>query len=200
MSRRNQITAVLMTGALLFTACGGHDMSDMSTGSTDTNVTDTNLADSERGFNDADVMFAQMMIPHHEQAIELADMALDPTLMASEQVKALASQIKSAQDPEIDLMAQWLNEWEQPLMDMSVDHSMTMEGMLSVDELGAIGQMNGEEFDQAWIRAMIAHHQGAIEMADTVKTEGESALVQGLADTIIQAQKSEIDALELLLK
>jgi uncharacterized protein (DUF305 family) len=195
MPPRHRITAVLITGALLFTACGGHDMSDMSTGSTDTNV-----SDSERGFNDADVMFAQMMIPHHEQAIELADMALDPTLMASEQVKALASQIKSAQDPEIDLMAQWLNEWEQPLMDMSVDHSMTMEGMLSVDELGAIGQMNGEEFDQAWIRAMIAHHQGAIEMADTVKTEGESALVQGLADTIIQAQKSEIDALELLLK
>ena len=194
MSHKNRITAALVTGALLFTACGGHDMSDMSTGSTDTNVTD-----SERGFNDADIMFAQMMIPHHEQAIELADMALDPTLMASEQVKALASQIKSAQDPEIDLMAQWLNEWEQPLMDMSVDHSMTMEGMLSIDELGAIGQMNGEEFDQAWIRAMIAHHQGAIEMADTVKTEGESALVQGLADTIIQAQKSEIDALELLL-
>ena len=195
MSRRNQITAVLMTGALLFTACGGHDMSDMSTGSTDTNVTD-----SERGFNDADIMFAQMMIPHHEQAIELADMALDPTLMASEQVKALASQIKNAQDPEIDLMAQWLDEWEQPLMDMSVDHSMTMEGMLSVDELGAIGQMNREEFDQAWIQAMIAHHKGAIKMADTVKAEGESALVQELADAIIQAQKSEIDTLELLLK
>ena len=195
MSRRNQITAVLMTGALLFTACGGHDMSDMSTGSTDTNVTD-----SERGFNDADIMFAQMMIPHHEQAIELADIALDPTLMASEQVKALASQIKNAQDPEIDLMTQWLDEWEQPLMDMSVDHSMTMEGMLSVDELGAIGQMNGEEFDQAWIGAMIAHHKGAIEMADTVKAEGESALVQELADAIIQAQKSEIDTLELLIK
>ena len=195
MSRRNQITAVLMTGALLFTACGGHDMSDMSTGSTD-----TNLADSERGFNDADIMFAQMMIPHHEQAIELADMALDPTLMASEQVKALASQIKNAQDPEIDLMAQWLDEWEQPLMDMSVDHSMTMEGMLSVDELGAIGQMNGEEFDQAWIQSMIAHHKGAIEMADTVKAEGEFALVQELADAIIQAQKLEIDTLELLLK
>ena len=195
MSRRNQITAVLMAGAFLFTACGGHDMSDMSTGSTDTNVTD-----SERGFNYADIMFAQMMIPHHEQAIELADMALDPTLMASEQVKALASQIKNAQDPEIDLMAQWLDEWEQPLMDMSVDHSMTMEGMLSVDELGAIGQMNGEEFDQAWIGAMIAHHKGAIEMANTVKAEGESALVQELADAIIEAQKSEIDTLELLLK
>ena len=195
MSRINRTTAVLMTGALLFTACGGHDMSDMSTGSTDTNVTD-----SERGFNDADIMFAQMMIPHHEQAIELADMALDPTLMASEQVKALASQIKAAQDPEIDVMTQWLTEWDQPLMDMSEDHSMAMEGMLSIDELGALGQLTGEEFDQAWVSAMIAHHKGAIKMADTVKAEGESALVQELADAIIQAQKSEIDTLELLLK
>ena len=195
MSHKNRITAALVTGALLFTACGGHDMSDMSTGSTDTNVTN-----SESGFNDADVMFAQMMIPHHEQALELADMALDPTLMASEQVKALASQIKAAQDPEIDVMTQWLTEWDQPLMDMSEDHSMTMEGMRSIDELGALGQLTGEEFDQAWVSAMIAHHKGAIKMADTVKAEGESALVQELADAIIQAQKSEIDTLELLLK
>ena len=197
MSRKNRITAALVIGTLLFTACGGesHNMSDMSTGSTGTNVTG-----SESGFNDADVMFAQMMIPHHEQALELADMALDPTLKASEQVKALASQIKAAQDPEIDVMTQWLTEWDQPLMDMSEDHSMTMEGMLSVDELSALGQMNGEEFDQAWIQAMIAHHKGAIEMADTVKEEGKSALVRELADAIIQAQKSEIDTLELLLK
>ena len=195
MSHKNRITAALVTGALLFTACGGHDMSDMSTGSTDTNVTN-----SESGFNDADVMFAQMMIPHHEQALELADMALDPTLMASEQVKALASQIKAAQDPEIDVMTQWLTEWDQPLMDMSEDHSMAMEGMLSIDELGALGELTGEEFDQAWVSAMIAHHKGAIKMADTVKAEGESALVQELADAIIQAQKSEIDTLELLLK
>ena len=134
MSHKNLITAALVTGTLLFTACGGesHNMSDMSTGSSDTDATG-----SESDFNDADVMFAQMMIPHHEQALELADMALDPTLMASEQVKALASQIKSAQDPEIDLMTQWLSEWDQPLMDMSEDHSMTMEGMLSVDEIAA---------------------------------------------------------------
>lgn len=197
MSHKNRITAALVTGTLLFTACGGesHNMSDMSTGSTNTDVTG-----SERGFNDADVMFAQMMIPHHEQALELADMALDPTLMASEQVKALASQIKAAQDPEIDVMTQWLSEWDQPLMDMSEDHSMTMEGMLSIDELSALGQMSGEEFDQAWVSAMIAHHKGAIKMADTVKAEGKSAPVQELADAIIQAQKSEIDTLELLLK
>ena len=156
--------------------------------------------DQDASWNKADQKFVQEMIPHHEQALELADMALDPTLMASEQVKALASQIKAAQDPEIDVMTQWLTEWDQPLMDMSEDHSMAMEGMLSIDELGALGQLTGEEFDQAWVSAMIAHHKGAIKMADTVKAEGESALVQELADAIIQAQKSEIDTLELLLK
>ena len=116
MSHKNRITATLVTGALLFTACGGesHDMSNMSNAPSGTEVTT-----SESSFNDDDVMFAQMMIPHHEQALELADMALDPTLMASEQVKALAAQIKSAQDPEIDVMTQWLAEWNQPLMDMS---------------------------------------------------------------------------------
>ena len=197
MSHKNLITAALVTGTLLFTSCGGesHDMSDMSNAPAGTEVTT-----SESSFNDDDVMFAQMMIPHHEQALELADMALDPTLMASEQVKALASQIKAAQDPEIDVMTQWLTDWDQPLMDMSEDHSMTMEGMLSIDELGALGQMSGEEFDQAWIRAMIAHHKGAIKMADTIKAKGKSAPVQELADAIIQAQKSEIDTLELLLK
>jgi uncharacterized protein (DUF305 family) len=79
----------------------------------------------------------------------LADMALDPTLMAGEQVKTLASQIKSAQDPEIDLMTQWLTDWEKPLMDMSEEHDMSMDGMLSVDEIAALGQLMGEEFDQA---------------------------------------------------
>ena len=187
MSHKNLITAALVTGTLLFTACGGesHNMSDMSTGSSDTDATG-----SESDFNDADVMFAQMMIPHHEQALELADMALDPTLMASEQVKALASQIKSAQDPEIDLMTQWLSEWDQPLMDMSEDHSMTMEGMLSVDEIAALGLLTGEEFDQAWVSAMIAHHKGAIKMAEKV-IDSKSKKVAELAAAIIDAQEKE---------
>ena len=59
--------------------------------------------------------------------------------------------------------------------------------------------MSGEEFHQTWMRAMIVHHKGVLKMADTVKTEGESAFIQELADAIIQTQKSKIDTLELLL-
>jgi uncharacterized protein (DUF305 family) len=196
MFRTNQLPKIFIAGLLLFAACGGesHNMSDMSTDSIGTNATS-----SESNFNDVDVMFAQMMIPHHEQAIELADMALDPTLMAGEQVKTLASQIKSAQDPEIDLMTQWLTDWEKPLMDMSEEHDMSMDGMLSVDEIAALGQLMGEEFDQAWATAMIAHHKGAIKMAETVKDDGQSTPVKDLANLIMQEQQSEIAVLETLL-
>jgi uncharacterized protein (DUF305 family) len=196
MFRTNQLPKLFIAGLLLLAACSGasQNMSDMSTDSIGTNATS-----SESSFNDADVMFAQMMIPHHEQAIELADMALDPTLMAGEQVKTLASQIKSAQDPEIDLMTQWLTDWKKPLMDMSEEHDMSMDGMLSVDEIAALGQLMGEEFDQAWATAMIAHHKGAIKMAETVKEDGKSTLVEDLANLIMQEQQSEIAVLKTLL-
>ena len=193
MFRTNQLPKLFIAGLLLLAACGS-ESNQQSTSSTQTDLTS-----SQSSFNEADVMFAQMMIPHHEQAIELADMALDPTLMASEQVKTLASQIKSAQDPEIDLMTQWLTDWDQPLMDMSEEHDMSMDGMLSVDEIAALGELNGAEFDQAWATAMIAHHKGAIKMAKTVKEDGQSTLVLDLANLIVQAQQSEIAVLETLL-
>lgn len=193
MSRTNQLPKLFIAGLLLLAACGS-ESNQQSTASTQTDLTS-----SQSSFNEADVMFAQMMIPHHEQAIELADIALDPTLMASEQVKTLASQIKLAQDPEIDLMTQWLTDWDQPLMDMSEEHDMSMDGMLSVDEIAALGQLMGEEFDQAWASAMIAHHKGAIKMAKTVKEDGQSTLVLDLANLIVQAQQSEIAVLETLL-
>ncbi len=193
MNRTNHLPKLFIAGLLLLTACGG-ESNQQSTASTQTDLTS-----SESSFNDADVMFAQMMIPHHEQAIELADIALDPTLKASEQVKTLAAQIKSAQDPEIDLMTQWLTDWDQPLMDMSEEHDMSMDGMLSVDEIAALGQLMGEEFDQAWATAMIAHHKGAIKMAETVKDDGQSTPVKDLANLIMQEQQSEIAVLETLL-
>ena len=193
MHRTNRLPRFFFAGLLLLAACGS-ESNQQSTASTQTDLTS-----SESSFNDADVMFAQMMIPHHEQAIELADMALDPTLMAGEQVKTLASQIKLAQDPEIDLMTQWLTDWDQPLMDMSEEHDMSMDGMLSVDEIAALGQLVGEEFDQAWASAMIAHHKGAIKMAKTVKEDGKSTPVQDLANLIVQEQQSEITFLETLL-
>lgn len=169
-------------------ACG----SSSSSGSQDTDV----VVD-EAAFNDADVMFAQMMIPHHEQAIEMSDIALDPTVGASERVRELATQIKNAQDPEITQMKELLTAWGKPLTS-DEDHSSMMSGMLSADELAELGTLTGAAFDSAWAKAMIAHHEGAIEMAEVVLADGRNAEILTLAQAIISAQESEIETLRSL--
>lgn len=151
---------------------------------------------SSSSSSDADVMFAQMMIPHHEQAIELSDLALNPAAGASEAIKQLAAQIKATQDPEIDFMKAWLEARNEPLTaDEGVDHSSMMGGMLSLEDLEALRLLTGTEFDDAWIAAMIAHHEGAIQMAETVLRDGDDEEIGSLAAAIIEAQAAEIDLL-----
>lgn len=157
--------------------------------------------DSDVEFNDADVMFAQMMIPHHEQAIEMADMALDPNIGASTSVRDLAIQIKAAQDPEIDQMTSLLSSWgESAAMDATTNHSSMMSGMLSVEDLDALGQLSGVAFDRAWLEAMIAHHEGAIEMADDVVRDGLNTEIHALAEAIISGQQTEIRTMRSMLE
>lgn len=155
---------------------------------------------SSDGFNGADTMFAQMMIPHHEQAIELADMALDPATGAGPDVLALAEAIAAAQDPEIAEMTALLDGWGEPIaMDEGMDHSGMMSGMLTVEELDALSALRGADFDRKWLESMIAHHEGAIEMADDVLADGESPAVRDLAERIVAAQADEIAQMRALL-
>jgi uncharacterized protein (DUF305 family) len=187
----NKKRCVAILGAALIAvlpACG----SSGSNGSQDTDV----VVD-EAAFNDADVMFAQMMIPHHEQAIEMSDIALDPTVGAGEQVRALATQIKNAQDPEITQMKDLLMAWGKPLTSEE-DHSSMMSGMMSADDLAELGTLTGASFDAAWAAAMIAHHEGAIEMAEVVLADGKNTETLTLAQAIISAQESEIEILRSL--
>lgn len=187
------VTAVVGMSLLAVTGCGS---SSDSSSSSDTASMESTLND----FNDADVMFAQMMIPHHEQAIELSDIALDPTMGASDDVLALARDIKDAQDPEIAQMTAFLESWGQPIaMDSSMDHSEMMSGMLTVEEIQYLGTLRGTAFDTAWMQAMIKHHEGAIEMAKDVETNGSNSEVKALAASIITAQQAEINAMWSLL-
>jgi uncharacterized protein (DUF305 family) len=145
-------------------------------------------------------MFAQMMIPHHEQAIEMSDMALDPTMGASEEILDLATQIKDAQDPEITQMKNLLMAWNKPeAADSGMDHSSMMSGMMSSDEMAELGKKMGKDFDVAWAEAMIAHHEGAIEMANTVLDDGTNADIRALAQAVIKGQQAEIETLRSLV-
>lgn len=189
-----KLLAVIATGTLglLLIGCG----STKTSSSDDTSPADTSVTQ----FNDADVMFAQMMIPHHEQAIELSDIALDPTMGASDEVLSLAQGIKEAQDPEIDQMTALLDLWGQPnSMDSSTDHSDMMSGMLTVQEIEYLGTLRGTAFDTAWIQAMLKHHEGAIEMATNVQNDGINTDVKKLAAEIIAGQQSEVNEMWDLL-
>ncbi|MDP2292271.1 MAG: DUF305 domain-containing protein [Actinomycetota bacterium] len=199
MSRRS-LTLVSALAALALTAglaACGDDSSDDTRNPAGT----TAGAPAGADFGDADVLFAQSMIPHHEQAIEMADMALDPTVGAGAEVLDLAGRIKGAQDPEIELMTGWLTAWGMPLqMDTSDGHDMSsMDGMMSAEEMEALAASTGAEFDRLWLEMMVQHHEGAIAMADDVKADSSNAEVIALADAIIAGQQAEIDEMTALL-
>ena len=185
----------LMTGsALLLAACGGSDSTSSASATT------AAAAQQATAANDADVAFAQGMIPHHEQAVEMAELALDPKAAASAPVKDLATRIQQAQDPEIKQLQGWLKAWGKPEMDMSggmAGHQM--DGMMSAEDMEKLEQATGPAFDQQWLTMMIAHHDGAIEMANTEKAAGMNPDAKQLAEQIIAAQQAEIDEMNALL-
>ena len=123
--------------------------------------------------NDADVMFAQHMIPHHHQAMEMSDMLLgkqgiDP------RVVQLANQIKAAQGPEIQQMQGWLTEWGTPAMPPTSGHDMpSMQGMMSDADMTALQNAQAVEASKLFLTQMIAHHEGAITMAQTEIKDGQ---------------------------
>ena len=142
------------------------------------------------GFSPSDINFAEMMIPHHEQAIEMSDIAFKNT--SNPEVLQLAQEIKEAQAPEIDLMKSW------PGVKESTHAGHMMDGMLSDDELDALREASGAEFDRLFLQGMIKHHQGAIEMAMDVK-DSKNKVVADLSAAIIKQQEIEITMMEELL-
>lgn len=148
--------------------------------------------------NASDVMFAQMMIPHHEQAIEMADLVLD-TPDIDPAVVDLATEIKAAQGPEIEQMEQWLDDWGMPSMPGGHGGHGGMDGMLSDDELQRLDDAEGDEATRLFLEGMIEHHEGAIDMADDVIDDGENPDVRALAEVIITTQQAEIDLMRDLL-
>ena len=189
-------TRILLSGftaLALLAGCGGSSVADVAEKAVDT-------AKDAIGFNDSDVMFSQMMSPHHEQAIEMSDIALDPTVGASNAVKELAARIKAAQDPEITKMKTFLTTWKERLTpDSSKDHSHMMSGMLSAEDLKKLSSLRGAEFDRAWMIGMIEHHEGAIEMAKDVLKDGKDSAVRTLANLVATVQDSEILEMKKLL-
>ncbi|WP_037345645.1 DUF305 domain-containing protein [Sciscionella sediminilitoris] len=146
--------------------------------------------------NEADVMFASQMIPHHKQAVSMADMV--PAHTGDPKLRSLAEQIKKAQQPEIDKMTGWLDSWGAE--DKAKEHSgHAMTGMMSEQDMSKLGTVNGKPFDTMWLNMMIKHHQGAVDMSNTELKDGSAAEAKQLARDIIGAQRKEIDTMRGML-
>lgn len=201
--RISAATAAAGAVLALVAGCGGTDSGsmgpDMAGMSSSAPAATTASASPTAAFNDADVMFAQMMIPHHQQAVEMADLAA--TRAADKEVKELAAKIKAAQDPEIQTMQGWLTAWGKPMPSEGMDHGMghDMPGMMSEDDMKKLETAKGGAFDRQFAKLMIAHHEGAIQMARTEQTQGSNAEAKELAKTIETAQQAEVAQLREIL-
>jgi uncharacterized protein (DUF305 family) len=149
--------------------------------------------------SDADVTFAQSMIPHHQQAIAMADLAA--TRASNQQVKDFAATIKAAQAPEIETMTGWLTAWgESTGASSGMGHDMgSMPGMMSDGDMNSLMGMSGGDFDRHFLTMMISHHQGAVEIANTEQAQGSSAEAKALAAKIVKDQTAEIAQMQTLL-
>ncbi|MGY0488355.1 DUF305 domain-containing protein [Streptomyces sp. WG-D5] len=147
--------------------------------------------------NSADVAYAQMMIPHHQQALKMTELA--PKQAESEKVKRLAERISAAQGPEIEAMRGWLQKYGRDTSPKGHHAHDTMPGMATQAQLKKLRAARGEAFDALFLKLMITHHQGAVTMATDVKSDGNNVLVEEMADDVIAQQTSEISRMRDML-
>ena len=151
----------------------------------------------ESSLSDADAMFLQMMIPHHEQAIEMSKLAATNT--KNPEVLDLAARIEAAQQPEIDLMKKLLSDAGQSVMPgHSMSHGMSDDGMMDEVDMAALAVAKDLEFDALYLTGMIGHHNGAISMASEVSDSSNSD-VKTLVSDIVSSQTAEIAEMTKLL-
>ncbi|WP_114908032.1 DUF305 domain-containing protein [Ornithinimicrobium murale] len=202
-ARRVSTAAVAGLLTLGLTACGESAEDEAaSPAPTSTAGATTTGPDAavDQTHNQADTEFAQMMIVHHEGAIDMADLAIENA--AAEQVRTLAEDISAAQGPEIEEMTSWLQAWGE---DTAPEHGgmqmdgMEMDGMSQEEAMTELGSLSGAEFDQRFLELMIEHHLGAVEMAEAELENGENPQALELAEQIIEDQQAEISEMEQLL-
>ncbi|GAA1678084.1 hypothetical protein GCM10010977_29650 [Citricoccus zhacaiensis] len=218
--KRNTTTlaALALASALALTACGGTGAEDNGAGSESTpaassaaatsTATDTaapsatatgSAEEISAEHNDADVMFAQMMLPHHEQAVEMSEMLLAKDNVPAE-VADFAQQVIDAQGPEIERMNAMLTAWDaEPMAEMEgMDHG-GMSGMMSEEDMAALEEAQGTEAARLYLEQMTAHHEGAVDMAQDQVDNGQNPQAVALAEQVITAQEAEIAEMEQML-
>ncbi|TFD44817.1 DUF305 domain-containing protein [Cryobacterium frigoriphilum] len=191
LKRRTFFSAAALAAALTLTSCAG--------GSPAASPSTPAASETAAVFNDADVTFAQAMLPHHEQAVEMSDELLAKDDI-DEDVRNLATEIKMAQEPEIAQLGDWLSEWGTGEYNMSDMGGMNgMDGMMSSDDMAMMQDASGVEASTLFLEQMTVHHEGAVAMAQSEIDDGQNPDAQAMAATIVATQTAEIAVMADLL-
>lgn len=194
--RRAAVAAATVVTAIVLAACG-----DGGTSAGTPTPTAPAPASAPAGrHNQADVTFAQQMIPHHRQAIAMADMAEERA--SSTKVKAFARKIQKEQKPEIQTMTTWLKAWGEQVprgMEGMGHNASAMPGMMSDHDMHQLNAASGNAFDTMFLTMMIKHHQGAIDMAKTEQQHGAYGPAKKMAADIVITQTAEITQMRTML-
>jgi uncharacterized protein (DUF305 family) len=199
MKKTPSFVALTLAAALTVAGCGN---STSSTSASSSSSASSSASASSTNFDTADVTFAQSMIAHHEQAVEMAKMA--HMHASTSAVKQLADKIEGAQGPEIATMTGWLKDWGKKVPSYSrngmsgMDSGSGMTGMMSDADMKKLEAATGPAFDQMFLTMMISHHTGAIEMAKTEQKDGKNPDAVALAKKIEADQTAQIAVMKKL--
>jgi uncharacterized protein (DUF305 family) len=148
--------------------------------------------------NAADVTFAQKMVPHHQQALDMA--AMVPSRTTNHQLIIMATHIALDQQAQIDTLQGLLRQWGEPTAPAHTGHDgMDMDGMVDAATMDKLTTLKDTAFDDLWLRSMISHHQGAVGMAEPEIAQGENATAVKMAKIIVEWQQFEIGQMHAML-
>ena len=148
--------------------------------------------------NATDVTFAQKMIPHHQQALDMS--AMVPSRTTNRELIIMAKQIALDQQAQIETLQELLQRWGEPAGPGHAGHDgMGMDGMVDAATMAKLPTLKGAEFDDLWLRSMISHHQGAVAMAEPEIAQGENPTAVKLAKIIVKWQQFEIGQMHAML-
>ncbi|WP_060178691.1 DUF305 domain-containing protein [Streptomyces sp. IMTB 1903] len=201
--RRATAVAAAASAAVVLAACGadGDNGGGAAHNGLDAASPSASAPAQQGDHNGADVAFAQGMIPHHRQAVDMAGLAA--TRAESAEVKKLAEEIKKAQDPEIKTLSGWLTAWGEQVpaggSGPAGHEGHDMSGMMTAEEMKQLHSASGKAFDTAFLTMMVKHHEGAVTMARTEQADGTHQGAEDMAGQIITSQSAEIARMKALL-
>ena len=186
---------VVLVGVVIVMAVSSNS-NDGHFGMNHSSMMDSDEKADSSNLTGADIMFLQMMIPHHQQAVDISNLALtkskDPELLA------LATAIRDGQADEIVQMKQWLADAGASL---DMGHSMgdSMGGMLNEQQLAALKNASGSTFDRLWLEGMTGHHDGALHMTQMIE-DATNPAIKKFGQDIVSLQTAQIEQMKEMLK